>query len=80
MTDAAAHARDEQLIASIAVALTHGLIITDEARSLFVFAEQDRTYIVRCVVDEMGIPVPRDDAFNDIHAAVAYFLDLRDGR
>lgn len=80
MTTAAQSARDEQLIASITVALTHGLVVTDTASSLFIFAEQDHTYIVRAVVEDMGIPAPRDEAFGDVWSAVAYFLDLRDER
>ena len=77
MTEAAL-ARDEHLISSIAVAVTSGLVVTDPDRALFILAESDKTYLVRCVVVDFGIPTSREEKFDDIRAAIAYFLDLRD--
>ena len=74
----AEHARDEHLIASIAVALTQGLLVVDPKCSLFLQEGEAGTYTLRCgeVID--GEPALAEETFDDIRSAIGFFLDTRE--
>lgn len=76
MTDEATKARDEQLVAAIAVILTHSAGFGIEiATDLWIDRTEDGRFCVSRM--HLGRLIP-EDMFDDVNDAVRFFLDLRD--
>jgi hypothetical protein len=79
MTDPQARARDEQLIAAMTVVLTAGHTIQDAEGELRVIAAPEGLYLVTNMDEEPKADYLVREEFDDVHAAVRYYLDLCDG-
>lgn len=75
MSDDETKARDEHLIAALSVALTAGHAINGSAtRSVYVIPDMVGGQYAVCV--EANGQLASTDTFDDVRAAVAFYLDL----
>jgi hypothetical protein len=78
MTSEETKVRDEQLMASLVVALIAGHAIENHDRTLRIERADDQRFAVRIQINDLGLLGDRDDLFEDARSAVAYYLDLCD--
>ena len=78
MTEEAAQARDEHVMSALAVILTAGHKVVCNDGSLAIKRTPDGQFEVRIAGLDSGLPTERDDVFDDVRSAVAYYLDLLD--
>lgn len=77
MTDEIAKARDEQLMASMAVVLTLGHGIEAMSQDIRIVPTNGQ-FVVQTLGRDFGQGVPLVEAFTDVRSAVAHYLDLCD--
>jgi len=76
MTDPAERARDEHLVAAMAVVLTSGFAVENKAGTARIERNDDDEFRVLTIEDDGLRPMP--ERFDEVTEAIRYYLDTCD--